>query len=236
MNAVLGHADDALLLAQRLGALLTHAPALEEDVALANISLDLLGQARALLTHAGELEGLGRDEDDLAYLRRPGEFRNVALVELPDVDFAHTMVRQLAFSAWQAQLYAAMVDRRDPVLAGIAGKAVKEVAYHLDHAASWVVRLGDGTAESHRRAQSALDVVWPYAADLFDDSDAELETPLPSSLQAGWADAVSPVLAAAGLTAPALPDPVPRGRHTEAFAELLTEMQSIHRAHPGVQW
>jgi ring-1,2-phenylacetyl-CoA epoxidase subunit PaaC len=159
--------DDALILAHRLSEWVASAPELEEDVALANIGLDLLGQARSLLGYAGELLG-DRTEDDLAYLRGEREFRNCQLVEQPNGDFGHTIARQLLFSTYQGELYAALARSRDTRLAAIAAKAVKEVAYHRDHAVMWTLRLGDGTDESHRRMQAGLDAMWPYSAELFD--------------------------------------------------------------------
>ena len=165
---VLGLADDALISAQRMGWWISRAPQLEEDVALANIGLDQLGQARTLLAYAGEVEGDGRSEDDLAYLRDERDFRNVKLVERDQTDFGVAMARLLVFATWQAELYAALARSTDRTLAGVAGKAVKEVAYHLDHAHQWVLRLGDGTDESHARMQAALDAEWPYVDELFD--------------------------------------------------------------------
>ena len=165
---VLGLADDALIYAQRLGEWLTRAPQIEEDMALGNIGLDLLGQARALLTRAGELEGAGRDEDALAYLRDEREFRNVHLVEQPRGDFGQEMARMLWFASYQHELYAALLDSADEVVAAVAAKAIKEVAYHRDHAGQWVVRLGDGTAESHDRMQAGLQAVLPYLPELPD--------------------------------------------------------------------
>ena len=164
--------DDALVLAQRLSEWSARAPELEEDLALTNIALDLLGQARQLLTRAGELEGAGRDEDDLAYLRGDREFLNALLVEQPNGDFARTIVRQLMFSTYQLALYDRLRDSADPIIAGIAEKAVKEVAYHRDHAREWTLRLGDGTEESHRRMQEGVDWMWPLAAELFEHDDA----------------------------------------------------------------
>ncbi|MEP6561614.1 MAG: 1,2-phenylacetyl-CoA epoxidase subunit PaaC, partial [Nakamurella sp.] len=177
---MLGLADDALILAQRLSEWVTRAPQIEEDMALANIALDLLGQARTLLTYAAEVEGRGRDEDDLAYLRGERDFRNVQLVEIENGDFAVTMARQLVFAAYQYELYTALLTSQDPTLAGLAGKASKEVSYHRDHAAQWVLRLGDGTTESHTRMQAGLDEIWPYVAELFDTTDvADLVAALP---------------------------------------------------------
>jgi ring-1,2-phenylacetyl-CoA epoxidase subunit PaaC len=238
--------DDALVLAQRLGGWIARAPQLEEDVALANIALDLLGQARALLTYAGEVEGAGRTEDDLAYLRDERDFLNLQLVELPNADFGVTIARQLVFSTWQLALFQRLVDSRDETVAGVAGKAVKEVAYHRDHATQWVLRLGDGTAESHRRMQAGLATVWPYVAELF--ATDELEQGLVrdgvavdvSTLRPEWESWVGRVLDEATLV---VPDDVPtipgggqRGVHTEAMGYLLAEMQHLHRSHPGASW
>ena len=171
VDYVLGLGDDALISAQRMGWWISRAPQLEEDLALANIGLDQLGQARTLLAHAGAIEGHGRGEDDLAYFRDERDFRNVWLVERPQTDFGVAMARLLIFASWQSELYAALRASTDATLAGVAGKAVKEVAYHLDHAAHWVVRLGDGTDESHQRMQRALDAEWPYVEELFGPVD-----------------------------------------------------------------
>lgn len=238
--------DDALVLSQRLGGWIARAPQLEEDVALANIALDLLGQARALLTYAGEVEGAGRTEDDLAYLRDERDFTNVQLAELPNGDFAVTMARQLCFSTWQLALHQRLVDSADETIAGVAGKAVKEVAYHRDHATQWVLRLGDGTEESHRRMQSGLERVWPYVPELFATDDVEARVVAAgvgvdaSTLRAEWESYVGRVLAEATLAVPdgtpQLPGGGRRGLHTESFGYLLAEMQHIHRSHPGARW
>ena len=171
---VLGLADDALVSAQRMGWWISRAPELEEDVALANIGLDQLGQARSLLAHAGRLEDEGRGEDDLAYLRDERDFRCVHLVERVQTDFGVAMARLLIFATYQAELYAALLSSTDETLVGVAGKAVKEVAYHVDHATHWVLRLGDGTPESHERMQRALDAEWPFVEELFEPVDATL--------------------------------------------------------------
>ncbi|MDQ6746757.1 MAG: phenylacetate-CoA oxygenase subunit PaaC, partial [Candidatus Dormibacteraeota bacterium] len=163
--------DDCLVLAQRLGAWSARAPQIEEDIALTNIGLDLLGQGRLLLSHAGELEGAGRDEDALAYLRDERDFFNCQLVELENGDFGHTIARQLLFSSYQLELYRGLISSADPVLAAVAAKGVKEAAYHRDHAAQWTLRLGDGTEESRQRMQAALDAVWPYGAELFETDE-----------------------------------------------------------------
>ena len=236
--------DDALILAQRLGEWIAAAPQLEEDIAIGNIALDLLGQARVLLSYAGELEGAGRSEDDLAYLRDVGEFTNLLLVEQPNDDFAVTMARQLFFSAYQFALYGRLQHSTDQTLSGLAAKAVKEVAYHRDHAAQWVLRLGDGTELSRQRMQSGLDRMLPYTEELF-CSDA-LEHELASdgvavdsaSLRDEWAEYVDSVLAEATLTrGSATPAGGGRcGMHTEGFASLLAEMQELHRSHPGAVW
>jgi ring-1,2-phenylacetyl-CoA epoxidase subunit PaaC len=228
--------DDALIAAQRLAEWCAAAPELEEDVALANIALDQLGAARLLLSYAGEREGRGRDEDDLAYLRDAGDFRNSLLVELPNGDFAVTMAKLLFLSAYQSALYDRLVDASDRQLAAIAGKARKESAYHLDHAAHWAIRLGDGTPESHRRMQDAVDHVWPYTHEIFGDEGPFVAS---ATLRADWLAAVAPVLAEATLQLPAdgsAPSGGRTGQHTEHLTHLLAEMQVVHRAHPGVSW
>jgi ring-1,2-phenylacetyl-CoA epoxidase subunit PaaC len=243
VDYVLGLADDALVSAQRLGWWISRAPQLEEDVALANIGLDQLGQARALLAHAGRLEGEGRDEDDLAYLRDDREFRNVKLVERPQEDFGVAMARMLLFSAWQVELYAALRSSADETLAAVAAKAVKEVAYHADHAGHWVVRLGDGTEESHARMQAALDAEWPWLAELFEPVDAGLVASGvavdPPALRDAVLARVEAVVGEATLEVPQVDDAVGGGRqglHTEALGHLLADMQHLHRSHPGASW
>ena len=237
VDYLLGLGDDALIAAQRLSEWTARAPALEEDVALANIALDQLGAARLLLSYAGELEGAGRDEDALAYLRDDREFRNCLLVELPNGDFATTMAKLLFLSAYQLPLYDALTGCADERLAAIAGKARKEVAYHLDHARTWTVRLGDGTAESHRRMRAAVEEVWPYTHELFaPDPAAPVD---PAGLRDAFLATVEPVLAEATLDRPAdgwAPTGGRRGLHTEHLSYLLAEMQVLHRAHPGASW
>lgn len=235
---VLALADDALISAQRMGWWISRAPQLEEDVALANIGLDQLGQARTLLASVG-------DEDELAYLRDERAFRNVHLVEREQTDFGVTMVRLLLFSAWQSELYAALSASTDPTLAGVAGKAVKEVAYHLDHASRWVVRLGDGTDESHGRVQAALDAEWPFLGELFDGSwlDPQLVADGvavdPATLRDAVLARVLPVLDEATLAVPEVSPARGGGRlglHTEQMGYLLAEMQHLARSHPGATW
>ncbi len=243
---VIALADDALITAQRMGWWISRAPQLEEDVALANIGLDQLGQARSLLAHAGAVEKAGRSEDDLAYLRDERDFRNVHLVERDQSDFGVAMARLLIFSAYQSELYAALCSSIDPTIAGVAGKAVKEVAYHLDHARQWVLRLGDGTEESHGRMQAALDAEWRYLDELFDGSWVAPELVAdsvavdPASLRepdagqdpagAGRGDAPGPRGAARRSAGGA------RGLHTEQLGYLLAEMQHLARSHPGATW
>lgn len=237
--------DDALVLSQRLAWWCSKSPEIEEDLALTNVALDLLGQARALLSYAGELEGAGRDEDSLAYLRAEHEFTNVLLVELDNGDFAVTIARQLLFSTYQLALYERLVESCDETLAGVAGKAVKEVAYHRDHATQWTLRLGDGTDESHRRMQAGLERVWPYAAELFvpdplsDRLSAASVGVDPAGLRSGWDEHVDRVLREATLARPQTdwhPAGGRRGLHTEGFGYLIAELQHLHRSFPGASW
>jgi ring-1,2-phenylacetyl-CoA epoxidase subunit PaaC len=227
-------ADDALVLAQRLSWWSSRAPELEEDLALTNIALDLLGQARALLSSVG-------DEDALAYLRSDREYVNLLLVEQPNGDFAQTIARQLLFSRFQLERYRALVGHKDETIAGVAVKAVKEVAYHCDHAAQWTRRLGDGTPESRDRMQAALQRLWPYTHEMLahDPLDAEVGVD-PATLAEAWRDGVATVIAEATLAVPEddgwRPGGGRRGEHTEALGYLLAEMQSLHRAHPGARW
>jgi ring-1,2-phenylacetyl-CoA epoxidase subunit PaaC len=241
--------DDALVLSQRLGEWIASAPQLEEDVAVGNIALDVLGQARALLTHAGELEGEAtgrrRDEDALAYFRDEREFTNVHLCELANGDFAHLVARLLVFSAYQSELYAQLSTSTDETLAAIAAKALKEVSYHRDHATQWTVRLGDGTDESRRRMQAAVAAVWPYTAELFepdrltDELVADGVAADPVAMQPPWAAYVTTVLEKATLGVPTAVPAVTGGRrgvHTEQMGYLLAEMQHLARSHPGATW
>jgi len=237
--------DDALVLAHRLGEWIANAPQIEEDIALGNIGLDLLGQARSLLSYAGEVEGAGRTEDDLAYLRDERQFRNVQLVEIANGDFAVTIARQLAFSTYQHGLYEALSDSTDELLAGVAAKAVKEVDYHRDHATQWALRLGDGTEESHRRMQAGVETVWPYVAELFQSDPLEQELARmgvgvdTATLKPAWDSRLEAVLAEATLSVPVAAWTAHGGRqgiHTEALGYLLAEMQHLHRSHPGASW
>lgn len=237
--------DTSLILAQRLGEWVGHAPALEEDLALANIALDLLGQARYLLAYVGELQGAGRTEDDLAFLRDPQDFANLNLVEQPNVDFAHTIVRQFLIDAWHLDLFERLEQSKDVRLAELAAKALKETRYHFRFSSSWVVRLGDGTQESRERVQAALDALWRFTHELFvptSDEQAAVAAgvaPDPLAMQASWTARVDQVLAEATLTKPANVQYAwhgKRGQHGEHLSRLLAEMQYMQRTYPGAQW
>jgi ring-1,2-phenylacetyl-CoA epoxidase subunit PaaC len=241
--------DDALIASQRLTEWVTHAPELEDELALANIALDLLGQARLLLARAGQADGSGRGEDELAYFRDEREFRNVRLVEPPNGDFAQTIARLLVFSTWRLALFARLADSRDPVLAAIAAKGVKELAYHREYAAQWMVRLGDGTDVSHARMQQGLDAVWPLVDELFVPNGTDREMVGagvgvdPAEVRAEFDDVLAQVVESAALRRPeasALAGVAGRtgrdGIHTEHLGFLLAEMQSLARAHPEATW
>jgi ring-1,2-phenylacetyl-CoA epoxidase subunit PaaC len=237
--------DSCLILAQRLGEWAGHAPVLEEDIALANMALDLLGQARALLTHAARLDGRGHDEDQLAFLRDERDFLNMTLVELPRGDFAFTVLRNLMVATWLKGVWQSLAVSSDAELAAIAGKALKEARYHQQHAADWVVRLGDGTEESAARMRAALDTLWPYAAELFTvDADDEAVAAAgiaarPDALREAWLAEMDEVLDEAGLARPAdtpFVSEAKQGRHTEHMGFILAEMQYLQRAFPGGVW
>jgi ring-1,2-phenylacetyl-CoA epoxidase subunit PaaC len=241
--------DDALVMSHRLQQWVTRAPELEDELAIANIALDLLGQARLLLTRAGEAEGAGRAEDDLAYGRGPAEFRNVRLAERADGDFARLVVRLLVFAAWRLPLLDRLTASRDPVLAAIGAKGVKEVTYHREYAAGWVVRLGDGTKLSHARMREAVQEILPTAAELFRPHDVELRAAAagigvdPSAVRSEFDDVLRQVLDAGTLGEliegrPANPDAGGGrdGSHGPELTEVLTEMQSVARELPGGVW
>ena len=245
LRYVLRLADTSLILGQRLAEWVGHAPALEEDLGLANIALDLIGQARLLLSYAAELEGRGRTEDELAFLRDAPQFFNLTLVEQPNGDFGKTLVRQLLVSAFQLELYEALKTCADARLAEIAAKALKETRYHVRYSASWVVRLGDGTAQSHARVQDALDELWPFTGELFaeDDVDAAMVAagiaPRAAAVQARWSARIDAVLSEATLIRPAdsvFPWHGKGGVHTEHLGYMLAEMQFLQRAYPGAEW
>ncbi|HAT1410284.1 1,2-phenylacetyl-CoA epoxidase subunit PaaC [Corynebacterium striatum] len=235
--------DDALILAQRLGWWISRAPEMEEDIALGNIALDLIGHARFLLTYAGTANG--KTEDDLAYFRNEEEFRSVRLVEQENGDFGQTIARQLLFSYYQYGLYAALLESTDETLAAIAAKAIKEVEYHVDHANQWILRLGLGTEESKRRIEAGLYYMWPYLDELFEDLPIHQKlvatgvAVLPSSLRAQFDERIAHVLEKAQLSIPEVKQ-ARSGQRTGAFSEyrgyILAEMQSLARQHPGATW
>jgi ring-1,2-phenylacetyl-CoA epoxidase subunit PaaC len=242
---VLRLGDLNLVLGQRLGEWVGHAPALEEDLGLANVALDLIGQARLLLSYAGEVEGLGRDEDDIAFLREHGQYLNPVLVEQPNGDFGQTIVRQVLIDAFQLELYERMLTSTDERLAAIAAKAAKEVRYHLRYSSGWLVRLGDGTVESHARVQSALDALWPYTVELFaeDELDRAMAdagvAPRLAEVHAAWRARLDAILAEATLARPldrAHSWHGKRGQHSEHLGYILAEMQHLQRAYPEARW
>ena len=237
--------DDRLVLGHRNSEWCGHGPVLEEDIALANIALDLLGQATMFLKRAGQLEGQGRDEDALAYWRDENQFRNLQLVELPRGDFGFTILRQFLFSSWNFHHLDALSRSSHAELAAMAAKALKETRYHVRHSGEWVVRLGDGTDESHRRIQAALDALWPWTGELSwqDEVDRELAgagvVPDLDTLRAPWEAMAHELLSRATLTVPAGPMRMTggrRGRHTEHLGHMLAEMQIVARSHPGAKW
>ena len=253
LRYLLRWADTCLIHAQRLGEWCGHGPVLEEDIALTNMALDLVGQARALLTHAGRLEGQGFDEDQLAFLREGRDYRNVTLAELPNGprrgerpgDFAFTTLRNAMLATWMRLLWEKLRDSSDTELAAIAGKALKEARYHQQHAADWVVRLGDGSDESHARTQAALERLWPYTNELFaaDEVDAAAEAaglgPSRAALRDPWLADVRAVLDEATLVPPAdtaFVSSGSRGVHSEHMGFILAEMQSLQRRYPGGAW
>lgn len=238
-------ADDLLILSHRLGEWCGHGPVLEEDIALANRALDHLGEARNLYAHAAQVEGKGRTEDDFAYLRTDRQFLNTKLVEQLNGDYAHTIVRSFLFDCYHLPLCEALTKSSDAQLAAIAGKSVKEAQYHLRHSSDWLIRFGDGTEESHRRAQSALDELWSYTGDLFVQDElhrALVKTgiaPDLSAIKASFDTHVDRVLAEATLKRPAdgfMHSGGREGKHTEHLGFLLAEMQYLQRAYPGAQW
>lgn len=241
----LRRADDALILGHRLSEWCGHGPMLEEDMALANIALDLVGQARSLYQYAGTLDGEGRDEDRLAFGRDAPAYRNLLLSELPNGDFARTILRQFLYSAFADPFWRAMMGSADETLAAVAAKSEKESAYHLRHTAEWVIRLGDGTDESHARAREALDELWAYTGEMFETDAAERELIAagiaidPASLRGTWERTIDTVLAEATLARPTgtwMQSGGRHGRHSEHLGHLLAEMQFLQRTYPGAQW
>jgi ring-1,2-phenylacetyl-CoA epoxidase subunit PaaC len=237
--------DSALILGHRLSEWCGHGPVLEEDIAMINVALDLVGLSRNLLSYAGEVEGKGRDEDQLAYLRDAKDYRNHLLVEQDNGDFGKTVVRQFLFDVYAQLLYKRLSESKDEQLAAIAAKAVKEMDYHVRHSSQWMLRLGDGTAESHERMQNALDDLWMYTGDLFatTDGDRLLEAQgvavCPDALQAEWLKTVTEICHQATLVVPASAYALKgsrEGRHTEQLGFILADLQFVQRAYPGNQW
>lgn len=238
-------ADNALVLGHRLSEWVGHAPVLEEDLALGNLALDLIGQARAFYTYAGEVEGKGRDEDALAYLRDAGDYRNVLLVEQPNGDFAATVIRQLIYSAFARPFFEKLQHSKDATLAAIAAKAFKEMTYHLRHSAEWAIRLGDGTEESNRRAKDALDELWPYTGELFEIDridraliDVGIAVDV-AALRPVFERTMDEILAEATLQRPRdgyMQSGGRSGRHSEHLGYILAELQFLQRAYPGAKW
>lgn len=238
-------ADNSLILGQRIAEWCGHSPVLEEDMAITNMSLDLIGQARLLLTHLGQLEGKGRDEDQLAFLRVEPAYRNLTICELPNHDFARTMLRSFLFSSFQKVVFDKLLSSKDEELAAIAGKSIKEARYHAEHTGEWVIRLGDGTDVSHAKIQEALDYLWPYTNEFFAGCpfDEEVEGsnigPAWNSLKQTWLDSVLPILKEATLEVPGETNFQTYGkfgRHSEHMGHLLSEMQYLQRAYPGGTW
>ena len=241
----LRRADDALILGHRLSEWCGHAPMLEEDMALANMGLDLLGQARELYSYAAEVENNGNDEDKFAYLRDVRQYRNLLLLEQPNGDFARTMVRQFFYSAFADLHWRAMTGSSDPTLSAIAAKSEKESAYHLRHSSEWLVRLGDGTDESHRRVQLAIDDLWAFTGEMFGVDDGErglIDAGIaidPAKLHPQWQKTVAEVVSEATLSLPKsdwMQQGGRSGRHSEHLGHLLSELQSMQRTFPGATW
>ena len=237
--------DDRLVLGHRLSEWCGHGPILEEDIALANIALDLIGQATLYLKLAGETEGKGRSEDDLAYFRDAIDYRNVQMVELPNGDYAFTIVRQFLFDVFSYHVLEKLQSSSNTELAGIAAKGFKEVRYHVRHSSEWVVRMGDGTEESHERAQKALNHLWRFSAEMFQPDDVDREmisavgAPDLEAIKPQWEKVVRDVFARATLTIPDDPPAMTggrKGRHTEHLGHMLAEMQIVARSHPGAAW
>ena len=241
----LRRADDALILGHRLSEWCVHAPMMEEDMALANMGLDLLGQARELYSYAAKVEGSGNDEDKFAYLRDVRQYRNLLLLEQPNGDFARTMTRQFFYAVFADLYWRAMMNSSDTTLAAIAAKSEKESAYHVRHSSEWIIRLGDGTDESHRHAQTAIDDLWAYTGEMFEVDDSErglIDAGIavdPATLRARWIETVSSVLREATLKLPNsdwMQQGGRDGRHSEHLGHLLSELQSMQRTFPGATW
>ncbi len=235
----LRRADDALVLGHRLSEWIGHGPTLEEEMALGNIGLDLLGQARSLYAFAAETEGAGRDEDAYAYLRDAPQYRNLLLVEQPNGDFARTMARQLFYSAFADPYWRATMASPVETLAAVAAKSEKESAYHLRHASEWMIRLGDGTEDSHRRAQLAVDDLWSFTGELFEADAADAGVVDPAAIRARWGQTIAEVLSRATLVMPHggwMQSGGRRGKHSEHLGHLLAPLQHLQRSFPGAKW
>lgn len=245
LPALLRIADDRLVLGHRTSEWAGHGPILEEDIALSNVALDMIGQANHVLQHAGKTEAAGRDQDALAYFRDAIEYRNALLCELPNGDFGVTIVRLFLYGVYSVLQWDALSQSKDETLAGIAAKSLKEAKYHARHAGEWVIRLGDGTEESHRRTQAAIDALWPYTGELFMQPADEASlvaaglTADVSTFEASWRAQVSDVFTRATLTTPEsawMQRGGREGKHTEHLGHMLAEMQIVARSHPGAKW
>ena len=241
LEYVLRIADSSLILGHRLSEWCGHGPVLEEDIALTNVALDLIGQARSLYAYAGALEGRGRSEDQLAFERNESEFRNVTIAELPNGDYGFTILRNFLFLAFQRELWAALLASAEVQFSEIARKSLTETRYHVQHASDWVIRLGDGTDESHARMQRALDALWPYTSEFFSSSaiDTSGVGPAWSALEGRWSSVIRPVLDVATLQVPVGTAFLSRGKegiHSEHLTSLLAEMQHLQRAYPNCDW
>jgi len=245
LNYAIRLGDDQLILGQRLGEWCGHAPSLEEDLALANIALDHSGQARAIFNHAAGIEGRGRDEDAIALLRGEREYTNVLLVEQPNGNFADTIMREFVFSSFMVPFWKQLAETDDEMLSGIALKAGKEATYHWRHSAEWVIRLGDGTAESSQRAATALETLWPYSGELFEADDVVEEAVAngygvdPACLRPAFESMIEQVLSDARLLLPSVAHMQSggrSGRHSEHLGHILSELQYMQRTYPGLEW
>lgn len=238
-------ADNSLILGQRISEWCGHAPVLEEDIALANTALDYIGQARLLLSHIGDLEGQGRDEDQLAFLRNESDFRNLTICELPNHDFARTILRNFFYSSFQLLIWEDLQKSSDAQLASIAEKSIKETRYHFNHYGEWAIRLGDGTQISNNKVQAALNYLWPYTNEFFASTEVDNEVstakigPVWSELKGKWLSLVKPVINEARLSLPndtTFASYGKFGRHSEHLGHILAEMQYLQRCYPGAQW
>ena len=245
INYCVALGDDSVTLGHRLSEWCRNGPFLEEDLALTNVSLDFIGRARMFYSYAAELEGKGRTEDDIAYLRDCREYRNLLINELPNGDFAFTMARQFLVDVYDMGFFTELAQSRDPMLAAIAAKAVKESRYHLRRSEDWIKRLGDGTEESHERVQNAFKQLWAYLAEMFELTDEEqqlVDSGIAvdrSALKENWAETVNAIMREATLDIPHEDQAIGGGRdgvHTEHLGYLLAEMQFLQRAYPGQQW